>query len=75
MAAAEMVANVKKQFNEGDEHLYVDDKDELRIKDGSDFPNYQECIDISTKASLREMIAPAVLVMGTPILVGVLFGV
>jgi inorganic pyrophosphatase len=75
MAAAEMVANVKKQFNEGDQHLYIDDKDELRIKEGAPFPNYQECIDISTKASLREMIAPAMLVMGTPILVGVLFGV
>ena len=35
MAAAEMVANVKKQFNEGDQHLYIDDKDELRIKEGA----------------------------------------
>jgi len=38
-------------------------------------PDYQACIEIATKASLREMIAPGVLVICTPILVGVFLGV
>merc|ERR1719269_17666 len=38
-------------------------------------PDYQQCIQISTDASLREMIAPGVLVMFSPILTGVIFGV
>jgi len=33
-----------------------------------------ECIDISTEHSLKEMIAPGLLVMLTPIIAGVLFG-
>jgi len=73
-AAKEMVANVKKQFAEGDSHLEVIN-DELRIKEGAPFPQYHECIEISTKASLKEMIPPALLVMGTPVGVGILFGV
>lgn len=36
--------------------------------------NYQKCIDISTKASLQEMIPPGVLVMCTPLLFGYLLG-
>merc|ERR1719353_1988958 len=73
-AAAEMVANVKKQFSEGSQHLEVIN-DELRIKEGAPFPAYHECISISTNASLKEMVPPAMLVMGTPIIVGVVFGV
>merc|ERR1719473_542314 len=73
-AAKEMVANVKKQFSEGDQHLEVIN-DELRIKEGAPFPAYHECISISTNASLKEMVPPAMLVMGTPIIVGVVFGV
>merc|ERR1719421_569392 len=38
-------------------------------------PNYQECIDISTKASLWEMIAPGCLVMFAPLVTGIFFGV
>merc|ERR1712070_1297943 len=68
------VANVKKQFSEGDQYLEVVN-DELRIVEGSPFPCYHECIEISTNASLREMIPPALLVLGTPIATGVLFGV
>jgi len=32
--------------------------------------DFNECIEISTKYSLREMIAPGVLVLGSPLLVG-----
>jgi inorganic pyrophosphatase len=38
-------------------------------------PDYQQCIAISTAASLREMIAPGLLVILSPILVGTLCGV
>lgn len=37
-------------------------------------PNYEECIDVSTKASLYYMIAPGLLVILSPILAGLLFG-
>merc|ERR1719299_390998 len=37
-------------------------------------PDYDRCISISTQASLKEMIAPGVLVMGSPLLCGFLFG-
>merc|ERR1711977_700135 len=37
-------------------------------------PDYEKCIDISTKASLREMIAPGLLVMFSPLVAGMGFG-
>ncbi|MCZ6843073.1 MAG: V-type H(+)-translocating pyrophosphatase [SAR324 cluster bacterium] len=37
-------------------------------------PDYRRCVDISTRASLREMIAPGAQVILTPIVVGFLFG-
>ena len=36
--------------------------------------DYKECIAVSTKASLREMILPGVLVICTPLILGILFG-
>jgi K(+)-stimulated pyrophosphate-energized sodium pump len=45
------------------------------IMEGTGEPDYAQCVAISTKAALREMIAPGVLIMGTPILAGFLFGV
>jgi H(+)-translocating pyrophosphatase len=64
VAAKEMVAQVKSQFdaNPG-------------IMEGTVEPDYDACIKISTKASLREMVAPAIVVMATPILTGYLFGI
>merc|ERR1719359_690532 len=38
-------------------------------------PDHTRCIMISTRASLREMIAPGAMVMVTPILTGTIFGV
>jgi inorganic pyrophosphatase len=72
-AAAMMVANVKEQFSHSAGKVKVENG-EVKITD-SNFPDYQQCIDISTKASLKEMIPPAMLVMGAPIVTGVLFGV
>merc|ERR1719281_464573 len=43
------------------------------VKEGAT-PEYELCIRISTEASLREMIMPGVLVMGSPLVAGLLFG-
>ena len=45
------------------------------IMEGTGKPDYAKCVAISTQAALKEMIAPGVLIMGTPLLVGYLFGV
>lgn len=49
---------------------------EQRKKDVNnvDDPDYQGCIKISTDASLKYMIAPGCLVIGTPIIGGFIFG-
>merc|ERR1719221_1048217 len=43
------------------------------MRDGAK-PDYDRCIRISTEASLKEMIAPGLLVMLSPLVAGVLFG-
>merc|ERR1712065_109497 len=63
LAADEMVKEVQRQF-----------RDIPGLMEGTNLPDYERCITISTAASLREMIAPGILVMGSPIAVGVLFG-
>jgi inorganic pyrophosphatase len=45
------------------------------LMEGTGRPNYRRCVEISTAASLSEMIPPGALVMGTPVVVGILFGV
>merc|ERR1711988_1130374 len=71
LAANEMVVEVARQFREIPGLLAGD-----RDKDGNLIgkPDHARCIKISTDASLREMIWPAVLVMSTPLLCGFLFG-
>ena len=62
LAANSMIKEISRQFNT------------MRIREGEDKPDYEKCIDISTTASLREMIAPGLLVLLTPFVVGILFG-
>ena len=64
-AAIEMMEFIKKDFAKG----LAQQKKNLEYK-----PDYDGCISISTKASLRLMIAPGVLVLGSPLLAGFLFG-
>lgn len=45
------------------------------IMEGTGKPDYAKCVAISTQAALKEMIAPGILIMGSPIVVGFLFGV
>lgn len=62
-AALAMVEEVRHQF-----------KTIPGILDGSGAPDYKRCVSISATAALRQMFAPAVLVILTPITVGFLFG-
>ncbi|MCA9797211.1 MAG: sodium/proton-translocating pyrophosphatase, partial [Candidatus Eremiobacteraeota bacterium] len=45
------------------------------LMEGTGRADYATCVDIATTASLREMIAPGLMVILAPILVGFLFGV
>jgi len=45
------------------------------ILEGLVKPDYKQCIDISTKASLKEMVPPSALVIIAPLLAGTFFGV
>lgn len=63
-AAFDMIEEVRRQF-----------RTIPGIMEGTGRPDYAKCVDISTKASIREMIAPGMLVILTPLVVGFLFGV
>ncbi|GMP60234.1 hypothetical protein CsSME_00023188 [Camellia sinensis var. sinensis] len=63
-AALKMVEEVRRQF-----------RDIPGLMEGTAKPDYATCVKISTDASLREMIPPGALVMLTPLIVGILFGV
>ena len=65
-AAMLMVFEVERQFKERPELL--DEGTSIR-------PDYAKCVEISTKASLREMIAPAALVILSPLITGTFFGI
>merc|ERR1712178_552598 len=47
----------------------------LLVKGSQDRPDYTQCIKISTESSLREMILPGLLVILSPIVTGIFFGV
>ena len=65
-AAMEMVKEVRRQF-----------KSISGIMEGTGKPEYDKCVAISTKASLREMMLPGLLTIGFPLLIAfvpLLFG-
>ena len=62
-AANKMVEEVRTQF-----------ENDPAILEGKSTPDYNRCIDISTKASLREMVAPGLLAILAPIAVGLVLG-
>ena len=62
-AAGGMVEEVRRQFRENP-----------GILEGTVKPDYAICVAMSTRAAQREMIAPALLGIVVPVVVGVLFG-
>jgi len=44
------------------------------IKDGTSSPEYGKCVDIATKASLKQMLAPSLMAIIVPIIVGIILG-
>ncbi|MGM1431025.1 sodium-translocating pyrophosphatase [Sphingobacterium lactis] len=62
-AAMDMVNEVRRQFREIP-----------GILEGTGKPDYGKCVDISTKAALREMMLPGAITIITPIIVGFVMG-
>ena len=62
-AAMAMVMEVRRQF-----------KEIPGIMEGTGKPEYDKCVEISTKASLKEMLLPGLITIVTPIVIGLLFG-
>ena len=62
-AAMEMVQEVRRQFREIP-----------GIMEGTGTPEYGKCVEISTKAALKEMILPGLITIITPVIIGLIFG-
>ena len=62
-AAMDMVMEVRRQF-----------KEIPGIMEGTGTPEYGKCVEISTKAALREMMLPGAITIITPIIIGFLMG-
>ncbi|MHB8577854.1 MAG: sodium-translocating pyrophosphatase, partial [Dehalococcoidia bacterium] len=61
-AAGDIIEEVRRQF-----------RADPGIMAGTSRPDYARAVDITTRAALRQMVAPGVLAVGLPILVGVIF--
>jgi len=62
-AAGDMIEEVRRQF-----------KENPGIMEGKVKPDYAKCVDISTKAALREMILPGMIALLAPIAAGLIMG-
>jgi len=62
-AAFEMVEEVRRQW-----------KEKPGILKGKEKPDYARCVDISTRAALKEMISPTIISLALPVLVGYFLG-
>ncbi len=62
-AAMDMVQEVRRQF-----------KEIPGIMEHKAEPEYEKCVEISTKASIREMMLPGAIALIVPIIVGFIFG-
>lgn len=61
-AAQDIIIEVRRQF-----------KEMPGIMTGEQKPDYARCVDITTKAALREMVLPGLIAIMTPIAVGLIF--
>ncbi|NLX15315.1 MAG: sodium-translocating pyrophosphatase [Phycisphaerales bacterium] len=85
-AANAMIVECRRQFekirqalrNEGKDEAYVQNPDNWPKKvtvDNHQYPDYANCVAISTAGAQREMIFPSLMAIAVPIVVGLLFGV
>lgn len=63
-AANQMIEEVRRQFREIP-----------GVMEGTAKPDYSRCVDISTGAALKEMVAPGVMAILAPLAVGIVLGV
>jgi len=61
-AAFSMVNEIRRQFRE------------FGILEGKGNPDYEACVDIATRASLKKLLVPALIAAGLPLVVGFLLG-
>ncbi|MCH1529256.1 MAG: sodium-translocating pyrophosphatase, partial [Candidatus Poseidoniaceae archaeon] len=84
-AAGDMVVEIRRQFAIMRESLSKDSSFEGDLEDATTwpekvvagdmtYPDSQTCVDISTKAALREMIGPGVVAVVAPVVVGLTIG-
>jgi len=88
-AAMDMIKEVRRQFadipelkaalalmkkNEGIDHHDWSAEDQKVFDAADGKAEYSKCVEISTKASIREMILPGLLAVGTPVAIGFLGG-
>ena len=62
-AAQSVVKEVRRQFREI-----------TGLMDGKSDPDYAKCVDLCTKASLKEMVLPTVVAIVVPVVVGIVLG-
>ena len=62
-SANHMIEEVRRQFRENP-----------GIMEGTAKPDYARCVDISTKAALKQMVAPGVMAVVAPLAVGIILG-
>ncbi|MEE8169727.1 MAG: sodium/proton-translocating pyrophosphatase [Phycisphaerae bacterium] len=86
-AALEMMLECRRQFAKMRSYLRAQGHDDAYVRnpdnwprepvefEGKLYPDYANCVDISTAGAQREMIFPSLLAIVVPVLVGLLFGV
>ena len=62
-AAYDIVEEVRRQFREIP-----------GIMEGTAEPDYERCVDISTKSALKKMLAPGIITVASPLVVGIALG-
>lgn len=62
--ASKMVKEIRRQFEENP-----------KILTGEEAADFNRCIEIATKGSLRELVVPSIISIAIPLLVGIVFGV
>jgi Na+/H+-translocating membrane pyrophosphatase len=85
-AAYQMMNECRRQFGLMRNKFKADGMSEADVADpmkwpkqvninGKDYPDYQECVSISTAGAQREMVIPSIMAIVTPIIVGLILGI